>query len=343
MPGIKELKTRIKSIQSTRKITRAMQMVSAAKMRKAQTAVTQSRTYAELAWELIGSLSGVMPGDEEEVMADKSARYGVGADSIRLKEGKMVSSPTIEKLLKTNPEAAKIGVILLTTNTGMVGGLNSNLINAVRKIEKENQSNKPAVEIVAYGRKGSQAMGRLGMQITADFVKQDKAISTEEIYPIAQLAAEMYLTGNFKKIYIAYNHFISTLSQKPVLKQLLPFENSTSQNNTNEPNPQIQMTRMQDSGASHPKPNTYNLEPIFEPSPKQILKHLLPRILESQIYVSVLESNASEHSARMVMMKNATESAGDLIADYTLTYNQLRQGKITTELAEITAGRIALE
>jgi F-type H+-transporting ATPase subunit gamma len=170
-------------------------------------------------------------------------------------------------------------------------------------------------------------LSRLNRKIMADFPKMDKNISVEEVYPIAQLIGEMYQTGQYRKIYMVYNHFVSTLTQKATVKQILPFKESIRQD---------LLSEADDVKAEDP-------DYIFEPDPNEVLKHLLPRILESQILEAILENDASEHSARMVMMKNATEAAGDLISDLTLTFNQLRQNKITTELAEITAGKIALE
>ncbi len=318
MPGIKELKNRIRSVKSTRKITKAMQMVSAAKMRKAQTAVVNSRTYAGLARELIesvmlqsGSVVSPFMGSPKDnaasgITADKSANYSAAAP-----------------LLQTYETATKTGVILLSTNTGLVGGLNNNLIPKVRGVET-------VAEIITYGKKAKNIAKTLQKTINADFEKKDRFLTSEDIYPLAQYVSNLYKTGQYKKIVIVYNQYVSTLVQKAIIKQLLPFTPSS------------------DSATMPDKPKntevaSKNTDYLFEPTPAQVLEHLIPRIIESQIYQAILESNASEHSARMVMMKNATEAAGDLIDDYTLTYNQLRQGKITTELSEITAGRIALE
>ncbi len=295
MPGIKDLKTRIKSVQSTRKITRAMQMVSAAKMRKAQNSVLQSRSYAQLAWELIENIS----------------RKG------------SFNHP----LISVYPNAKKIGVILLTSNRGMVGSLNTNLMHKLKELENKAQTENLQLEYITYGKKGAQTSARMGKNIKADFQKPEKYIQPEEIYPLAYMVAEAYASGEYKKVYLAYNHFVSTLSQKASIRLLLPFSQEI----------RTMLTESTD------QPLATDADYLFEPGIGHVLHHLLPRIIESQIYESILESDASEHSARMVMMKNATEAAGDLIADYTLTYNQLRQGKITTELAEITAGKIALE
>ncbi len=316
MPGIKELKNRIKSVSSTRKITKAMQMVSAAKMRKSQQAALNSRTYASLAWELIEDLGGI----------------------------ESMSHPLLnsEQKMETKGSQNKIGVVVISSNKGLVGSLNTNLVNKLKELEQRDPSASPlasasaqddnfktktmSFEIITFGKKASQAMARMGKNMIADFPKPERTISAEEVYPLVQNITQVYLTGQYKSIYLVYNHFVSTLAQKPMIKQLLPFLNHQT---SPQPSPSI------GEGGY--------LEYAFEPTPEQVLEHLLPRILESQVYEAILESDASEHSARMVMMKNATEAAGDLISDLTLTFNQLRQGKITTELAEITAGRIALE
>lgn len=294
MPGIKELKTRIKSIGSTRKITKAMQMVSAAKMRKAQTMALASRTYAEAAWGLIQNIAN--------------------------------TGSFNHPLIKNYLEAKKIGVIVISSNKGLVGSLNTNLFTLVKK-QLGGENVELVSELITYGKKSSQTISRFGMKIIADFPKQEKTLKAEDIYPIAQMITQIYSSGEYNKIYLAYNEFVSTLSQKPKFKQILPFSEKLT----------LDLTSEEDELEKN-QPDY-----VFEPTPEKVLEHLLPRIIESQIYEAILESDASEHSARMVMMKNATEAAGDLITDLTLTYNQLRQNKITTELSEITAGRIALE
>ncbi len=290
MPGTRELTRRIKSIKSTRKITRAMQLISAAKMRKSQMATLASRTYAKLAWELISSL---------------------GTDAA-------ASSP----LIQTFPEAKKVGIVIISSNRGQVGGFNNNLFKKIKEYEEAEP--ELLTEFVVLGKKGRDNSLRLKKSILAEFEKLDTTIPVERIYPLIKLLTQSYKSGKYRKILIVYNHFASTLSQVPTIKTLLPF--STEQPKET---PETKNTAM--------------TEALFEPSPKEVAEHLLPRILESQVYQAILESDASEHSARMVMMKNATESAGELIDDLTLTFNQLRQTKITTELSEITAGKIALE
>ncbi len=297
MAGIRDLKSRIRSNQSTRKITRAMQMVSASKMRKAQTAVMNSRTYSSLAWELILNLSS----------------------KVR----------TNGPLMVTYPHAKKVGVVLLGSNRGLVGSLNSNLASKLKEL-----ANPEVIsEVVIYGRQAKTLAFRNNQNMVADFIKQDKHISSEDIYPLAEYITKAYATGGYKSIVIVYNHFVSTLIQKPTIKQLFPFLPIESG-----------VLPEKESGLDEEgQGREIHTDYLFEPTPWEVLEHLIPRIIESQIFQTVLESDASEHSARMVMMKNATEAAGDLIDKLTLTFNQLRQNKITTELAEITAGRIALE
>ncbi len=287
MPGLQALTRRIKSVKSTRKVTRAMQMVSAAKMRKAQIQAVTSRNYSELAWSLISELN----------------------------RNSVLEHP----LLRMNKEAKKIGVVVVSTNKGLVGSLNTNLLLKLREIEDAEV--EIVKEYVVMGRKIREAAVRLKKQVIADFEKTESASKPEDIFPLAEMLTKAYRLGEYKKIYLVYNQFISTLAQKPIAKVILPIKAEVNPNET----------------------RAISSEFLFEPDENAVLDHLLPRILESQIYQSVLESNASEHSARMIMMKNATESAGDLIQDLTLTFNQLRQNKITTELSEITAGKLALE
>lgn len=286
MPGTRELTRRIKSIKSTRKITRAMQLVSAAKMRKAQNATLKSRTYAENAWQLIAQLSNET----------------------------LLQHP----LIKSYPGANKILAIIISSNRGLVGGFNSNLLFQLKALETGESQGQ--LELVVLGKKAKDSLSRLRKNLIADFPKTDNAFVVKKIYPIAKLLSDLYSSGQYKKIFVIYNHYVSTLVQKTTSKQLLPLPNARN------------LEQAESKG-----------DYLLEPDETEVVNQLAPRIVESQLYQAILESDASEHSARMVMMKNATDAAGDLVDDLTLTYNQLRQNKITTELSEITAGRIALE
>lgn len=311
MASTQEIFRRIKSVTSTRKVTRAMQMVSAAKMRKSQTATLNSRSYAELAWELIYSLYSFELGELTEIAAEENENEDPYIE-LRSK---------LAKLIVPNPKATKICVIVISTNRGLVGSFNANLFISLRKLEQaEGVEN---IEYIVLGKKAADIAARLRRNLVANYEKPDVTPSSEIAYPIARDVSNKFAAGEYKSVYVVFNRFISTLSQQVEVKQLLPF--------------------MVPDLAEKKDSAKVKIEYVFEPSPVKVLEHLLPRIFESQLYQTMLESNASEHSARMVMMKNATESAGDIISDLTLTFNQLRQNKITTELSEITAGKIALE
>lgn len=292
MPGLRDLSRRIKSVKSTRKITRAMQMVSAAKMRKSQNRALGSRYYAVLAEEIIRNL------------------------------GNSVASS--HPLIVSHPKATEIGAIVITTNRGLVGSFNTNVIAKLRTLANP--------DVVTMGRKGRDMAQRLRFNIIAEFEKPEGAFDTSFIYGVSKLIEDSYATGKYKKIVVIYNEFVSTLVQKPIIVDILPLKFSMNE-----------VVAKDEYGEVEEKPEEDVSKYLYEPSPEEVLKSILPRIFESKLLQAILESDASEHSARMVMMKNATEAAGDLIDDLTLTYNQLRQNKITTELSEITAGRIALE
>ncbi len=281
MASLQELNRRIKSVKSTRKITRAMQLVSSAKMRKSQLAALSGRKYAELAWQLIEDINN----------------------------GQELDHP----LLKSNFEAKKTAVIIISTNKGLVGAFNNNLFKKILKLSKEAE-----LDVITVGRKASEAMPKLKQSLVSSFKKLDTTIPVKEIYPLAKFISDEYASNKYKQVYLVYNKFVSMISQEASVQTLLPLIRPEHSNHK--------------AG-----------EVIFEPNINEVLNNLLPRIIESQIYQAILESDASEHSARMMMMKNATDNAADLIDDLTLTFNQLRQNKITTELSEITAGKIALE
>jgi F-type H+-transporting ATPase subunit gamma len=267
-----------------------MQMVSAAKMRRAQLAVAASRPYTAFARELAARVQG------EDISSDGESKPAVKART-------------------------RIALIVVTPNRGQVGALNSNVVAAARTFASQGIAQGKHVAVLAMGKKARDGMLRLGFTLEADFQKNDKSVSVGDIKPLAAFIAKEFTDGRFSEVHVAYPKFVSTLNQKAVIEQVLPFETEASAD-------------------INPKKQT---DYVFEPNRKQVLEALLPRITEAHVYRAVLEANASEHSARMVMMKNATEAASDLVDELTLSYNRLRQANITKELAEITAGRIAME
>ncbi|MFA4873340.1 MAG: ATP synthase F1 subunit gamma [Patescibacteria group bacterium] len=329
MPGQgREIRRRIKSIKSTRQVTRAMEMVSAAKMRKAVANVLSTRPYATLAWEVV-----------QAIVEKTNTRY--------------------HALLEERGTIKKIGLILITSNRGLTGSFNTNIIEMARQyILHHKEKVNVEADLVIMGRKGREVMQKRGHTMIAEFTKLDVNERVEEIRPLARLVIDEYLKGTYDRIVIAYTDFVSSLVQKPRIKQLLPLisddpylgsvgrriqtpdrikthslRNQTQDDETSERmNASLmRMDAVEEDGY------------LFEPSPQAVLVGLLPRIVEMQLYQAILESNASEHSSRMFAMRNATDAAGEMIDELTLLYNHDRQAGITREIAEISAGRIAIE
>ena len=285
--GTITIRRQIRSITNTKKVTKAMELVSASKMRKAVATTVSARPYARAAQEVLTALQGVNDGD--------------------------VSHP-----LMTSRVVKTVGVIAIGSNRGLCGGFNSQLASAIVKTLGADYAGA-TVKVITLGRRLRDALARQGFEITADFVKQDITKSSVEIAPIAKMVIDGYTDESYDCVLLSYNHYVSAMKQQPIVKPLLP------------------LTMV--AGAS-----TVSVAPIlFEPSPSQVLNHLLPRLIETEIFQAVIESEASEHSARMVAMKNATESAKDILFDLQLAYNQIRQAAITQEIAEISAGRLAME
>lgn len=286
MASPREIRRRIRSVRNISQITRAMEMVSASKMRRAQQRVLASRPYAERLRAVIGDLASLQ-SDKETLQA----------------------FPLLAQREIKNAE-----VILLTPDKGLTGPLNSNLIRRASRYIL-NEAGVP-VRVVAAGKKGRDFMIRTRQDVVAEFTGLGDNVSLDDLRPIAQIALDDYLTGKVDAVYVVFARFVNTLSQVPEVRQILPI--------------------VAPEGAG-----SYT-DYIFEPSPEAVLESLLPRFVEIQIYQAMLESIASEHSARMVAMRNASQNARDLVSDLTLTLNKARQAQITREVAEIAAGAEAL-
>jgi len=301
MAQLREIKRRIKSIASTKKVTKAMEMVSAAKMRKAVVNVLASRSYASLSWDLVQSLA-----------SRTESRY--------------------HPLLHRRPEIKNVGLVLITSNRGLCGGFNSQIIQKTLNYIKQ----KPgAVKLVTLGKKGRDSMVKRGLNLAADFTKFDITTTITQIRPLARLLIEDFIAGKFDSVVIAYTDFISTLLQKPRILEILPISSQTPDQDLGQAGLPL--------GQNNATGKSGELEYLFEPSPDEVLSELLPRLIEMQIYQTILESDAAEHSARMVAMQNASDAAVDMIADLTLSFNKARQSAITAELADISGGLLAME
>ncbi len=297
--SFKDLRRKIKSIQGTKKLTQAMQMVAASKMQKSIKQAEMSRHYSRLAWEIIKNI-------------------GAKTDISR--------HPLLQKRAEKN-----IALILITSNRGLCGGLNTKILRKVTNYLKEKEESKIAVDLMTMGNRGRTFITRYFKNfLTADFVMPDRLIDFSDITPLAKVILDDYISGKYDRVYVFYNQFISTLKQEPIRRQLLPIPSLIEL----EEHQLISFTNKKTAASQIPA----TLEYHYEPDASAILDIILPKIIQTQLHQVLLESSASEHSARMVAMKNATDNAGTLIDDLTLTYNGLRQTVITKEITEISAG-----
>jgi F-type H+-transporting ATPase subunit gamma len=299
MPGnFREIRRRIKGVKSTKQITKTMEMVSASKMRRAQNVAIQMRAYAMKALEILNSVSG---------------------------KTRTLTHP----LLEVRPEK-RVTVVLITSDRGLCGGLNTNVIAKV--LDKIKTLPKENVSFVTMGKKGRDAILRMGYKLEADFSGQKK-YEYADVAPMINLILGDYTKGKTDRVVLAYPRFVNALVQKPTFSPLLPLSKE-----------HLQQTLEELSGVVHEaKPTFRYFEFKFEPNRNEVLRALLPRFTELQIFKAVLDSQASEHSARMTAMRNATDAAEEIIADLTFTYNQVRQAGITSEIAEISTAAEALK
>lgn len=284
MATTREIKRRMRSIKNISQITKAVQMVAAAKMKRAQEQAQRGQSYSEMM---------------EKMLKNLASR----------------TDPSFHPLLKKEVDQAKTtGILLLTPNKGLCGGLISELARLVLKVTQEQEKST----FLVVGKKGREVLLKLGQEILADFPKiPDQPLFAETI-PISKMIIEGFTKGEFGRILVIYPRFVNTLIQQVSYKQVLPIEKEIER---------IPLSQYI----------------LFEPGPEKILNTLLPYYVELLIYHLILESIASEHSARMRAMKNATDNATEILSDLTLTYNQARQMTITQELAEIASARKAME
>ncbi len=299
MPNTRDIRRRIKSVKNTQQITRALQTVSASKMGKAQAAARAGREYSSLLTRVLVSLRERV-NDEDHPLLE-------------------------ERLLKTEL------IILISTDKGLCGALNTNLFREASSHDKERSAG-----YVASGRKGVQFLARTKRNLLADFAAKDRP-TLAETRQISKFALDRFLSGEVQKVSVAYTKFVNTLSQKPTIQTLLPISPADL--------PKVDDDKVA-RAANVPKGDAADPENgfgyIFAPSTQEVLDTVLPEYVHFQVYQMTLDSRASEHSARMVAMKSATDNAKSLIKDLTLEYNKVRQAGITTELLEITTAQMAM-
>ncbi|MFG6446705.1 F0F1 ATP synthase subunit gamma [Roseateles sp. BYS180W] len=289
MASSKEIRGKIKSFENTKKITKAMELVSASKMRKAQDRMRAARPYSEKIGNIAANLAQANPEYHHPFMVK-------------------------------NDQAKVAGFVVVTTDKGLCGGLNTNLLRATTNKLKELEGEGQKAEVVAIGNKGNSFMNRIGAKVVAHVTQLGDQPHIEKLIGPVKVLLDKYAAGELSAVYLCYTRFINTMKQEPVVQQLLP----------------LTAEGMKGEGASH------SWDYIYEPDAATVIDELLVRYTEALVYQAVAENMASEQSARMVAMKAATDNAGNLIAELKLVYNKTRQAAITKELSEIVGGAAAV-
>ena len=292
MASGKELRTKIKSVENTKKITKAMEMISVSKMRKAQERMRAARPYSEKVRNIASNLGKANP------------EY-------------------VHPFMQSN-DAKSVGFIVVSTDKGLCGGLNTNLFRAVTTKLREAQTAGQSPLTVAIGGKGLGFLGRIGAKVVSHVTHLGDKPHLEKLIGPVKVLLDAYIKGEVNAVYLSYNKFVSTMRQEPVVEQLLPLSAEKMQADT------------QSSGAQH------GWDYLYEPDAQTVIDELLARYAEALVFQAVAENMASEHAARMVAMKAATDNAGNVIAELKLIYNKTRQAAITKELSEIVAGAAAV-
>jgi F-type H+-transporting ATPase subunit gamma len=287
MAGGREIKTKIKSVQNTRKVTRALEMVSASKIRKAQDRMKQSRPYARLMRQVIGHIA-------------------------------KANSEYVHPFLMERAEVKRIGYIVVSTDRGLCGGLNSVLFRRLLADMREWQGKGVEVDVVCIGQKATAFFRRLKVNLLGSVTHLGEKPELEKLVGVIKVMLDGYSEGRLDRVFLSYNDFINTMTQKPRQDQLLPLPPSESMESKHE------------------------WDYLYEPDAQAVLDHVLTRYVESLVYQATLENLASEHAARMVAMKSASDNANKLIGDLQLVYNKARQAAITQEISEIVGGAAAV-
>ena len=327
MAGTKELRKRIKSIGNIRKITKAMEMVAAAKMKKVIAKTIATRSFSEVAWAILVNLS-------------ESIRRG---------------SP----LLKARP-VRKICVVLFSSNRGLCGGLNTQLVkkileqvkdpynlavNRVRgfRVDPVIDPKDLEIEFVTIGKKGAEAIIRARQKVVASFLDWNEQLGMENVFPLSEMLIGKYIEGYYDKVVVAYSNYVSVVKNEPKIRQILPLSRQDLEKQLEELGKEYREKEKRKAAMEELGEKAKEANYLFEPSKEKVLGIILPRLIEGQVYQAFLESQASEFSSRMLMMKNASDVASEMIDEFSLYFNLARQAGITKELSEISAGMTAME
>lgn len=292
MPSMKEIRGKIKSVQNTRKITKAMEMVAASKMRKAQDRMRMARPYADKVRNIAAHMSAA-------------------------------NSEYQHPFLTERDEVKNVGMILVTTDKGLCGGLNTNVLRAATTQMKEWTDAGVGVQMTAIGNKGLGFLNRIGAKVVSESIHIGDVPHMDELIGAVKVQIDAYLAGEVDAVYLAYSQFVNTMKQEPVIAQLIPLSKATL-------------------AQSEEEKQAYSWDYIYEPSADTVVDELLVRYVEALVYQAVAENIASEQSARMVAMKAASDNAKNVIGELQLVYNKSRQAAITKELSEIVGGAAAV-
>jgi len=293
MAAGKEIRGKIKSVENTKKITKAMEMVAASKMRKAQERMRSGRPYADKVRNITAHLAQATPEYKHPFMVTPAV-------------------PT-----------KRVGLLVVTTDKGLCGGLNTNVLRQVTGKLRELEAEGNHVEVVAIGNKGLGFLSRIGAKVVAQAVQLGDKPQLDQLVGPVKVLIKPYFEGQFDAVYLCYTRFLNTMKQEPVIEQLLPL-------------PDHHLAQSEEEKQAH------SWDYIYEPDAQTVIDDLMVRYVEALVYQAVLENLASEQSARMVAMKAATDNAGTLIGELKLVYNKTRQAAITKELSEIVAGAAAV-
>jgi len=286
MAGGKEIRTKIESIQNTQKITRAMEMVAASKMRRAKERMIQARPYAEKMRNVVGHLANAHPEYKHPFMMDRDVK--------------------------------RVGYIVVSSDRGLCGGLNTNIFKAVINSMKEWNDKGVEIDVCAIGKKSNAFFTRIGANLVGNMVDYGDAPRAHDLIGTVKVMLDAYYEGKIDRLFLVFNDFVNTMTQKAHVEQLLP------------------LLPEDDENLKH------HWDYIYEPGAKEVLDSLLMRYIESLVYQGVVENIACEMSARMIAMKSASDNAGDIIDELQLIYNKARQAAITQEISEIVSGAAAV-
>ncbi len=297
MASARDIKARIKGVKGTGKITRAMEMISAVKMRKAMTRVQAIRPYAQTTIDVLHQLTAAVKTESHPLLTERPIKNEI--------------------------------YVLISSNRGLCGAFNAQIAKKLRQILKEDKGRAP--KFITIGKKGEAIVRRVGGEIAATFSSELDAPNVLGMRAVVNVILDEFQSGRADRVVMVYTDFLSVMTQEVKVRALLPVTEKDTRK------------ALAEIGSKIEDAPTLTAEYVIEPAPAAVLENMIPRLIEMELYHAILESNASQEASRMLAMRNATDAAKDMVGDLTLAYNQLRQQKITQEIAELSAGMAAVQ